>query len=234
MNSEFPEPPSRSVPDIILRLYRPEDEGRVRHICLSTALYGRSIEPLVHDPYLVANALLLYHIRYEPEALYVATANGTVIGYLAGCIDRRRLMRVYLRRILPAVALRFMVRGHFLRPAAWRLLFSGARHGRIWRRYEALLDREYPALLHINLAEGFRGVKVGSQLLARFMDHLRSRDIRGVHISTASQGGMTFFSRSGFEVLATGADVSVDDGSPVKMWLMGRKVAAAPEEGLGQ
>ena len=230
MNSESEEQAAPPAPDVILRPYRPEDEERIRDICLSTALYGQSIGPLVHNTRLVTDAFVLYHMRDEPEALYVAVANNAVVGYLAGAVSRRRLVRGYWLHILPHMAWQFFIRRHWLRRRAWRLLATGSKHAGVWRDYRDVLDRDYPALLHINLAEGYRGFGIGARLLRRFLVHLQSRGVRGVHISTATSRGMAFFSRGGFTVLATGTDSSAADGSPVKMWLMVRPVAAKPAE----
>ena len=57
----------------------------------------------------------------------------------------------------------------------------------------------FPAHLHINLAEDWRGHGLGARLIATFADHVRAEGAPGVHIVT--QRGMRnigFYNANGF------------------------------------
>jgi ribosomal protein S18 acetylase RimI-like enzyme len=68
------------------------------------------------------------------------------------------------------------------------------------------LTQRFPAHLHINLAPKFRGVGIGSQLIARFVADAKSAGTHGVHVVT-SRGArnIEFYAKNGFsEKGATG------------------------------
>lgn len=68
----------------------------------------------------------------------------------------------------------------------------------------AHLTAQYPAHLHINLAERARSRGLGGRLIEAFVAHAREHGAQGVHIVTSkSSRNRTFYARQGFELLAT-------------------------------
>ena len=65
-------------------------------------------------------------------------------------------------------------------------------------------SQEYPATLHINIKEGFRGLDLGAKLMDAYLDYLKAERIPGVHLATMSDRGANFFWRQGFALLYTG------------------------------
>ncbi|MFN3869343.1 MAG: GNAT family N-acetyltransferase [Hyphomicrobiaceae bacterium] len=68
--------------------------------------------------------------------------------------------------------------------------------------YFPLLGAEtsrFPAHLHINLANEFRGRGIGSRLIERFVDDVAAAGLPGVHVVTgASSRNVGFYRRNGF------------------------------------
>jgi len=103
-------------------------------------------------------------------------------------------------RIVPVVLVRALVRGTLWHPQTVRLfranigmwLKNGYRSG-------PTLDN-YPAHLHVNLREGFRGQQLGRQLVEMFCQRARTAGARGVHagVSAENARGRRFFEELGF------------------------------------
>ncbi len=68
----------------------------------------------------------------------------------------------------------------------------------------AHLTPRYPAQLHVNVAEDYRGAGLGGRLIEAFVEDLRAAGIGGVHAVT-SKGARNagFYERQGFRELAS-------------------------------
>lgn len=63
---------------------------------------------------------------------------------------------------------------------------------------------DFPAHLHINCGESSRGHGLGSQLLNLFENHLRAREIGGVHLVTAPDArNVGFYDKNGYKFTKT-------------------------------
>ncbi|CAM02924.1 hypothetical protein A8924_4038 [Saccharopolyspora erythraea NRRL 2338] len=139
--------------------------GRAGEGAPSVSLWGhQESEAAVYlDPYM----------DLEPESLLVATADGALVGYLAGCLDTAafpseskrmdQAIRKYRLMLRPATA------GFF-----GRALVDMASTA-IRRRPTAgdFHDPRWPAHLHINVAPLARGTGAADGLMHRWFDRLR-------------------------------------------------------------
>lgn len=73
-------------PEADVRPYRAEDRAAVEDICYRTGYMGDSAEHFWRHKRSFVNTWTSYYIDQEPESLYVATKDGTVVGYLTGCL----------------------------------------------------------------------------------------------------------------------------------------------------
>jgi len=62
----------------------------------------------------------------------------------------------------------------------------------------------YPATLHVNIEDGYRGRHIGAKLVETYLAYLKERRVRGVHAGTMSEKAMSFFLGLGFHVLFQG------------------------------
>lgn len=98
-----------------------------------------------------------------------------------------------------------------------RLLAGRYRVGRktlahVWAVARAAVRREtlevrvfdYPANLHIDVLAGHRGRGIGSALMTAYLNRLRSKGVRGVHLVTTNlnETAVRLYRRHGFSVLA--------------------------------
>jgi N-acetylglutamate synthase-like GNAT family acetyltransferase len=185
---------------ISVRTFCGDDKEAVRQISYDTSFAERPQE-FIDDKDTVADVLTLYFTEYEPGSCLVAVKGETVVGYLIGTKNAWRMNCIFAIKILP------------------RLLWRACQKGVLWRKKERQLIQHfmisvfkkeffapnflthYPAVLHINIHQNCRGQKIGSQLISRFMDSLKEKNIKGVHVSTMSEKAKEFFMSMGFDVL---------------------------------
>jgi len=182
-----------------IRPYRLSDRTALRRLALDTSDRGRPGPAPLNDPELSADLLTRYYTDLEPAATFVAEDKGAVVGYLTGCLDSRRHARALAWRVVPTAFAKAMARGSFFRPGAglWlRAFFANRRL--IQERRRCLGD--YPAHIHINLADGARGRGAGGQLLAAFFDLARGAGAGGVHLGMRADNdkARAFFEKQGF------------------------------------
>ncbi len=190
-------------PEVVVRPYRAGDRSAVRQICCDTADLGLPVERIFHDRDATADFLTRYYTDDEPQASWVAECGGRVVGYLTGCLDARRYRRWMATWIAPAVVARSVLRGALWRRQTWRLLSAWLA---TWRRggFERRIPlAQYPAHVHINVREGFRGQGVARELLERFTAQVRAKGLQGIHASVREDNvpACRFFEQMGFVTL---------------------------------
>src|SRR3954452_3617604 len=78
------------APDLRVRGYERDDRIRVREICYRTGYIGEPIDWQWRDLESWADMFTGYYTDREPGSAFVVTVDGTVSGYLLGCIDSKR------------------------------------------------------------------------------------------------------------------------------------------------
>jgi ribosomal protein S18 acetylase RimI-like enzyme len=187
---------------IVVRPYRFEDRAAVRDVCYRTGYLGRPIDWQWFDAESFADMFSGYYTDREPESALVVEIDGVVLGYLLGCLDTERAPSA------GAAAARHIVR----RGIAFRVGTAGV----IWRtvgdslvdiakqrldpRELEFSDPRWPAHLHIDLLPDARGRGVGHQLVSRWLDSLRTRNVPGCHLQTFAENtnALAFFEAMGF------------------------------------
>jgi hypothetical protein len=188
-------PPNDSSPaDVVIRPYGPDDRQAIRDICCRTAFRNLGARALLDDAELFADYWTGYYTDFEPESALVAERSGRVIGYLTGCLDTKRQIRVMATRVVPPVLVKLATRaarGRYRdQPRAhallrWLLL-------RAWREAPHVdLDR-FPAHYHINLVrDGYRR-GLYTRLALTFVDRLEAHGVARMHgqVTDAATGGV--------------------------------------------
>lgn len=186
--------------EVQIRPYEPRDRAAVRQICADTADAGQPVERFFPDREVIADLLTNYYTQFEPQSTFVADDGSRVVGYLTGCLNTKRFVRVETWRIAPVVFMKAVGRGTLWHPQTVRLvranigmwLTTGHRAG------PAL--KKYPAHLHINLQDGVRGQRIGHRLVEAFFERARGAGVRGVHagVSANNPRACHFFEELGF------------------------------------
>lgn len=186
---------------LLLRKYRVSDRQAVRKICCDTAFMGKPCTIFFDSEEIFADALTNYFTDYEPQSCFVAELDGVVVGYLFGAIDVKRMEMIFARRILPGLLIKAFFSGVFLRPKNIHFIAFLLRSMLKGELRQPDFSHDYPATLHINICSGFRGRKIGSQLIVEYLMYLKGEGIKGVHLATMSEDGVHFFEKQGFQVL---------------------------------
>jgi GNAT superfamily N-acetyltransferase len=192
--------------DVIVRSYEPPDRSAVREICCDTADSGKPVERFFPDREVFADLLTRYYTDFEPGSTWIAEQAGRVVGYLTGCLDTARFLRLMAWRITPQAVLKALERGTVWHPQTLQLLSVNLSE---WLRggfQRAVPLRDYPAHLHINLRAEARGSRVGQQLMQRFFEQAWAAGVNGVHAGVGgnNDGGQRFFESQGFKELTRG------------------------------
>jgi len=188
---------------MIIRPFKLQDKATVRRISCDTANRGEPIDTIFPDREVVADLLTRYYTDYEPNATWVAERASEVVGYLTGCLNTNRYLRAMVLNVVPKAVFHAIGRGALLRRETWSSIKVAARYVRTpgFSRHVPL--KEYPAHLHINVRQEFRGQHVGQLLMGRFIEQACTAGVPGIHASVREDnaGGRRFFERMGFTPL---------------------------------
>lgn len=187
--------------ETVIRPYSPRDRQAVREIAWDTAFLGHSGGAFFTDKPLLQDFLTAYFTDYEPQSCFVAESSGEVVGYLLGAVDERRMGEACRGRLAWSLLARFLLCDVF-RPK--NIIFV-LRMIRSWARGEFRGEQfypEYPAILHINLKEGFRGNGTGGRLIAAYLAYLKAGNVPAVRLATMTAKGAAFFEKQGFVLLS--------------------------------
>ena len=183
-----------------IRPYEPRDRSALRQICCDTADAGQPSENFFPDREVLADLVTKYYTECEPQSTFVADDDGHVVGYITGCLSTNRFLRAMMWRIVPATFVKALFRGVLWHPQTVRLVRTnfGLWLKGDYRRKETI--RGYPAHLHVNVRERFRGQKLGQRLVETFCDRARAAKANGVHASVSAENvqGRRFFEGLGF------------------------------------
>jgi len=188
--------------DIIIRQYNKDDCSSIRDIAWDTAFIGKSADIFFDGKDILTDLLTKYFTDYEPESCFVAlNSRSEIVGYLLGAKSTVSLARVFSFKIFPRLLISAIIKGTFLKKK--NLLFIFHCLNSFLRQEFKMPDftKEYPATLHINLKENWRDLKVGSNLIAVYLDYLVKAKIPGISLATLSNRAADFFSRQGFHLL---------------------------------
>jgi ribosomal protein S18 acetylase RimI-like enzyme len=198
------------MPGLLVRPYLPADRQAVFRIGADTAFFGDPVEAFMDDRNAFLDAFYAYYTDLEPEHVWVASANGEVVGFLAGCVDTHIHDRQIRKVIVPRLVGNFLRgRYHFGRRSI--RYFSGLLEGLVRREFTEVDPKVYPAHLHINVDAAWRGHKLGKRLMEAYLRQLRSLGIPGVYLDTTSLNEIAcrLYEKMGFRLL---------DACPDRFW----------------
>jgi ribosomal protein S18 acetylase RimI-like enzyme len=190
------------MPEFIITRFKPEHRSAVFQIAADTAFFGDPVEAYLDDRRLFCDFFYRYYTDYEMEHSWVSIAGQQVIGFLMGCTDTAAQQRRWFKVILPST-LGWALQGRYrLGRRTWQYA-AGLVRAALNREFVHCSLEEYPAHLHVNIAEKGRGLGIGRQLMDTYLEHLRQLGIPGVHLHTTSlnEAACRLYDRLGFALL---------------------------------
>ncbi len=188
--------------DFFVRSYRKTDLPAIR------VIYGDDefARPALLRTYprlgeYLADEAAYYYTHFEPESLFVAEVQGTVVGALLGAVETSRYEQFYTRQVQPYLLMRCLSGAYgwpAWAPAIWRTELAGRN-----LQTPPVDLRQYPAHLHIGILPVWRRKGLGSALMTAYTDYLRAKAIPGYHLYAASFHplGIPFYRKLGLEQL---------------------------------
>lgn len=193
---------SWGIEPYIVRPYTPSDLPGVR------AIYGedefarpRWLEKHPQMRAYIADEASSYYTDHEPESLFVAEAEGDIVGALLGAVNTNRFEHIYQRHIRPRLITRYLM-GNYGGPL-WILPVLRTEWAGRNITAPAVDLLHYPAHLHIGVLPDWRRQGIGAALMASYVDYLRRRNIPGYHLYASSFHplGVAFYRKLHLEVL---------------------------------
>jgi len=185
---------------VVIRNYTRNDRPALRKISYDTSFLGKA-EELFDEPEILADALTLYFTDNEPKSCFVAEIEGRVVGYLIGAKSQQEMSRVEWFKIYPHLVWTGLLHGVFFKKKTFCFL-AGLFLSSLKGEFKSPdFSDQYPAILHINVAQDFRGLGVGQKLIEVYCQYLQKNGVAGVHVATMVESAKQFFERCGFGVL---------------------------------
>lgn len=209
-----------TVPGVTVRPFQARDRDAVRRISYETADGGKPGDSISPDRDFIADLLTAYYTDFEPESAFVAVAGGEVAGYLTGCLDTRREIKVLFARVIPRAFARGFLAGALFRADTWRLVWSALKAALACGASRGVDLALFPAHLHVNILEGFRGMKIGPRLMEAFERAAKAAGAPGIHLSVREDNAAArrFFEKSGYTLVGRQPTILVPRGAAPKLY----------------
>jgi len=188
----------------VIRRFGYEDRRDVRRICCETAFMQDPSSIFFADDEIFADALTLYFTDYEPESCLVLEHGGRVAGYLIGTKNIKVANKIFMRNILFGLLRKALLRGALVKKKNIIFFFHVLKSIIKLEFRMPDFSKGYPATLHINIDKDYRAQGFGSQLVAAYLQYLKTEKVPGVHFATMSDKAMAFFAKQGFSLLFQG------------------------------
>ena len=169
-----------------IRAAKPQDIVQIKTICAETA-----DESLRKNEKMRSITTLLfaeYYIKHEVQNCFVLEDAGKVVGYILCSTDIKRFLKAYRTDIFKAVTSLSVLWGV-------ACLFIPLKY--------LLLQKNYPAHLHIDILNACQSAGYGSELMRTLLNHLKKQKIKGVCLSCNQNNtkALRFYRKFGFTPL---------------------------------
>lgn len=177
-----------------IRKYKPEYKKQLQQVCLNTAPPEALTDATFGD--LILSTYCNYYLEKEPENSFALVDDeDNAQGYIFSAVSYRR----YLKGIIPYMKHVKEIAGKDVLEPIREIIVTG------------ILSVKYPAHMHIDINDGFRGSGNGTKMVTTMLDHLRSKNIKGVMliVGTDNKRGQNFYRKNGFHTVLVTKDGTV-------------------------
>lgn len=190
---------------IFIRPYQNYDADQVINICYKTGYNGKDLTYTnkFNDSKLFGFLFCMYYLLYEPENCFVAVdSNNKIAGYIIGTDNSSRQRKLFILKMSLPIILRLFFYTIWKYPESFLTILSLGKS--IFIKLEpSNLFKDYPSHFHINILPEYQGVGVGKKLLSTFENHMKDKNVNGIHLMTSNEnlGAIQFYYKSGYTLI---------------------------------
>ncbi len=171
---------------VSIKPYNPKYYKDLQQVCINTGPLEAATDPVVRDT--ILTTYCNYYCEVEGENSFaLVDENDNAQGYIFSAPDVKKYLKAFrpylkqLRKINPS-CLKEVIGEH--------IAYS-------------ICSIKYPAHLHIDINEGFRGNGNGSRMMDTLLASLREKKVKGVMLIVGSDNarGINFYKKHGFKPL---------------------------------
>lgn len=172
---------------VTIKQYEPKYFEDVRQVCINTGPLEARTDPNMRD--FILFTFCDYYCEQEPENVFVLVdENDRAQGYVFGARDFKsyiKKMRPYLKKVKKTGKENY-------RDAIGEILGH------------AIYSLKYPAHLHIDINEPFRGNGNGSRMISTLTEHMKTnKGVKSIMliVGTSNKRGIKFYKKNGFKTV---------------------------------
>jgi ribosomal protein S18 acetylase RimI-like enzyme len=173
---------------VTIKPYEPKYFEDVRQVCINTGPKEASTDPVMRD--FILFTFCDYYCEQEPENAFVLVdENDRAQGYVFGATN----FWTYIKKIKPYLAKVKKLGFEYYKDAVGEIIGHG------------IYSFKYPAHLHIDINEPFRGNGNGSKMISTLTAHMKSNGAKAIMlvVGTSNTRGINFYKKNGFKILAS-------------------------------
>lgn len=173
---------------VVIKKYEPKYFEDVRQVCINTGPKEASTDPDMRD--FILFTFCDYYLEQEPENAFILVdeETDTAQGYVFGARDFKtyiKNMKPYLKKVKKTGKANYI-----------------AAIGEILGH--AIYSFRYPAHLHIDINEPFRGNGNGSRMISTLTEHMKkNKGVKSIMliVGTSNKRGINFYNKNGFKTV---------------------------------
>ncbi len=170
---------------VTIKKYEPKYRDDVRQVCINTGPLSAQTDPNMRD--FILFTFCDYYIEQEPENVFILVdeETDTAQGYVFGARD----FKTYIKNMKPYLAKVKKTGKENYRDAVAEI--TG----------HAVFSLKYPAHLHIDINEPFRGNGNGSKMISTLTEHMKkNKGVKSIMliVGTGNTRGINFYHKNGF------------------------------------
>ena len=172
---------------VSVKKYEPKYADDVRTVCINTAPKKAKTDKNMHD--FIIFTFCDYYIEQEPDNVFVLVdeETDTAQGYVFGADN----FWSYIKKMKPYLKKVKQTGMEYYKDAIGEILGH------------AIFSLRYPAHLHIDINEPYRGNGNGSKMISTLTAHMKSKGTKSIMliVGTSNKRGINFYKKNGFKIL---------------------------------
>lgn len=171
---------------VTVKKYEPKYFEDVRQVCINTGPESAATDKDMHD--FILFTFCDYYCEQEPDNVFVLVdENDRAQGYCFAALDFKK----YIKAFRPYLKKVKAIGKEYYKDALGEVLAHG------------IYALKYPAHLHIDINEPFRGNGNGSRMVGAQLENVASKGAKAIMlvVGTSNKRGINFYKKNGFRII---------------------------------